>query len=244
VLLHRDVVELMKPGSVIVDLAAESGGNCELTQPSEVVTHNGITIIGYVDMPSRLAPTASQLYGTNLVHLLTDMGGSEKWRIDHKDEVVRGALILEQGETMWPPPKVEAPKRETPAAKTAPVVAAKSHSKKSGNTLSWVLLGLAALFGLIGWAAPTEFLGHFTVFVLAVFVGYQVVWNVAPALHTPLMSVTNAISGIILVGGMLQISGPISSPVTLLSAAAVLLATINISGGFWVTTRMLRMFQR
>lgn len=243
VLLPKDIVELMKPGSVIVDLAAETGGNCELTHPSEVVTHNGITIIGYVDMPSRLAPTASQLYGTNLVHLLTDMGGNEKWRIDHKDEVVRGALILEQGQNMWPPPKVEAPKAVAQAPKTAPVAHKPKEKQRKGGA-SWVLLVLAALFALIGWAAPTEFLSHFTVFVLAVFVGYQVVWNVAPALHTPLMSVTNAISGIILVGGMLQISGPPDAIVTILAAVAVLVATINISGGFLVTQRMLRMFQK
>jgi NAD(P) transhydrogenase subunit alpha len=246
VLLPKDIVEEMKPGSVIVDLAAEAGGNCELTHPSEVITHNGITIIGYVDMPSRLAPTASQLYGTNLVHLLTDMGGNDKWRLDHQDEVVRGALILEQGEMMWPPPKVEAPKREAPKTASAPVTAHKERekSKSSGNTMTWVLLALAALFGLIGWAAPTEFLGHFTVFVLAVFVGYQVVWNVTPALHTPLMSVTNAISGIILVGGMLKISGPPGAVVTILATVAVLVATINISGGFLVTQRMLRMFHK
>jgi H+-translocating NAD(P) transhydrogenase subunit alpha len=245
VLLPRDVVELMKPGSVIVDLAAETGGNCELTQPSEVVVHNGITIIGYVDMPSRLAPTASQLYGTNLVHLLTDMGGSEKWRIDHKDEVVRGALILEQGAMMWPPPKVEAPKREvvTPKA-AAPAALAKTKEKQGKSSMGWVLLLLAGLFALIGWAAPSEFLNHFTVFVLAVFVGYQVVWNVTPALHTPLMSVTNAISGIILVGGMLKISGPPGATVTILAAVAVLVATINVSGGFLVTQRMLRMFHK
>jgi NAD(P) transhydrogenase subunit alpha len=245
VLLPRDVVELMKPGSVVVDLAAESGGNCELTQPSEVVTHNGITIVGYVDMPSRLAPTASQLYGTNLVHLLTDMGGAENWRIDHDDEVVRGALVLEAGKLVWPPPKAEiVPGKPAPistpkeAARVAP-----ARSRKSGWGIA-ALLGMCAVFALVGWGAPVEFLNHFTVFVLAVFVGWQVVWNVAPALHTPLMSVTNAISGIILVGGMLQISGPPGALVTILAAAAVLVSTINISGGFLVTQRMLRMFHK
>ncbi len=245
-LLPQDVVAHLKPGSVIVDLAAEAGGNCEFTVPGKVVEHNGITVIGYVDMPSRLAPTASQLYGTNLVHLLTDMGGGEQWRIDHDDEVVRGALVLEKGQLMWPPPKPDAPavtKPAAPAPTAAPSPSAKDKEKKSGSP--WpALIVLGAVFALIGLTAPPEFSSHFTVFVLACFVGWQVVWNVTPALHTPLMSVTNAISGIILVGGMLQISGPVDAPVTLLAAVAVLVATINISGGFLVTQRMLRMFHK
>lgn len=244
VLLPRDIVESMKPGSVIVDLAAEAGGNCELTVPEQVVHHSGVTIIGYVDLPSRLAPTASQLYGTNLTHLLTDLGGAENFHISHEDEVVRGALVLERGELRWPPPKVAEivappPSVEKPAPPTA-------HMHKQGRKgQGWWVLGAATLLLLlIGAKAPPEFLGHFTVFVLACFVGWQVVWNVTPALHTPLMSVTNAISGIILIGGMLQISGPLNAPVTLLAAIAVLVATINVSGGFLVTQRMLRMFQR
>lgn len=245
VLLPRDVVEVMKPGSVIVDLAAEAGGNCELTVPDQVTHHQGVTIIGYVDLPSRLAPTASQLYGTNLVHLLTDLGGADKFRIDHDDEVVRGALVLENGQLMWPPPKPKDAPKAPSVSKPAPPTAHVKGDKKGKKSYAWqVLLVLGGLFALVGYGAPAEFLQHFTVFVLACFVGYQVVWNVTPALHTPLMSVTNAISGIILVGGMLQVSGPIEAPVTILAALAVLVATINVAGGFLVTQRMLRMFQR
>jgi NAD(P) transhydrogenase subunit alpha len=226
-------------------LAAEAGGNCALTRPGEVITQRGVTVVGYVDLPSRLAPTASQLYGSNLTHLLADMGGAKSFHVDLEDAVVRGAIVLHEGKLVWPPPK-SVPVNLPPAAKpkTMPV----PEPPKAPGSHPWrsaaFALVAAVLLGLLGSVAPKEFVSHLTVFVLACFVGWQVVWNVTPALHTPLMSVTNAISGIILVGGMLQISGPISSPVTLLSAAAVLLATINISGGFWVTTRMLRMFQR
>jgi NAD(P) transhydrogenase subunit alpha len=190
-----------------------------------------------------LAPTASQLYGTNIVHLLTDMGGAENWKIDHDDAVVRGALVLENGEMMWPPPKAVDPSPAKPPPKAAPPPVP-AEPKKKTSLVGWALAGLGALLALIGYAAPGEFINHFTVFVLACFVGWQVVWNVTPALHTPLMSVTNAISGIILIGGMLQISGPPEATVTILAAIAVLVATINISGGFLVTQRMLRMFQK
>jgi len=244
-LVKEEAVNAMRRGSVIVDLAAETGGNCALTKPGHVIEHNGITIIGYSDLPSRLAPTASQLYGNNLLHLLADMGGAKAWHIDEGDEVVRGALVLLNGEKKWPPPKREPPPAPPPIRKSLPVPAkpvpvAQDHAVRSGL---FVLLAVLALLGL-GSVAPQEFLSHFTVFVLAVFVGWQVVWNVTPALHTPLMSVTNAISGIIIVGGMLQVSGELSSPVTMLGAAAILLATINISGGFLVTQRMLKMFRR
>jgi NAD(P) transhydrogenase subunit alpha len=206
-----------------------------------VCRHAGVTVIGYVDLPSRLAPTASQLYGSNLVHLLTDMGGAERFRIDFEDEVVRGALVAHDGGVLGPPPRREpAP---APAAKpgpSAPAVEAKPKRSYAAHAL--LLAGLAFLG--IGLSAPPAFVAHLSVFVLACFVGYQVVWNVTPALHTPLMSVTNAISGIILIGGMLQISGPPDSVLTILAAVAVLVATINISGGFLVTQRMLKMFQR
>jgi NAD(P) transhydrogenase subunit alpha len=229
-------------------LAAENGGNCALTFPGEVVVHRGVTIVGYVDLPSRLAPLASQLYGTNLTHLLSDMGGAQDWRVDLEDPVVRGALVLRGGELMWPPPKAEAPPPAKPAAAQAPTrpgapgLAKKSRAARRGNAAA--LIVAVALFAALGAVAPKEFLAHVTVFVLACFVGWQVVWNVTPALHTPLMSVTNAISGIIVVGGMLQLAGPLVSPVTLIGAAAVLLACINIAGGFLVTQRMLRMFHR
>ena len=247
VLITEEMVASMRLGSVIVDLAAEAGGNCALTRPGEVVAQHGVTVIGYVDLQSRLAPTASQLYGSNLTHLLADMGGAKSFHIDLEDAVVRGAIVLHEGKLVWPAPK-SAPMHVPPVAATKSIAPPAPEPPKAPahHPLRNAAFALAALvlLGLLGSVAPKEFVSHLTVFVLACFVGWQVVWNVTPALHTPLMSVTNAISGIILVGGMLQISGPIASPVTLLSAAAVLLATINISGGFWVTTRMLRMFQR
>jgi NAD(P) transhydrogenase subunit alpha len=247
VLITEDMVSSMRQGSVIVDLAAEAGGNCAVTRPGEVVTQHGVTVIGYVDLPSRLAPTASQLYGSNLTHLLADMGGAKSFHVNLEDAVVRGAIVLHEGALVWPAPK-SAPINPTPvpARKSVTPPAPEPPKAPVAHPVRDALLALIAvgLLGLLGSVAPREFVSHLTVFVLACFIGWQLVWNVTPALHTPLMSVTNAVSGIILVGGMLQISGPISSPVTLLSAAAVLLATINISGGFWVTTRMLRMFQR
>jgi len=245
-LLTAQIVQAMKPGSVIVDLAAEAGGNCEYTKPGQVVVEHGVTIIGYMDLPSRLAPTASQLYGTNLCHLLSDMGGGKAFKVNLEDEVVRGALILHQGELKWPPPP-----KDVPAAAPAPAkpVATKSHGapaapKQSGAASALLALACGALVVGLGLVAPAAFVAHFTVFVLACFIGYQVVWNVTPALHTPLMSVTNAISGIILIGGMLQVSGPPTSIVTVLAAIAVLLAMINVAGGFLVTQRMLAMFKK
>ncbi len=244
-LITEEMVNAMRPGSVIVDLAAENGGNCALTHPGEVVVHHGVTIVGYVDLPSRLAPLASHMYGSNLGHLLNDMGGAEKWRVDLEDQVVRAALVLKEGELMWPPPKIEAPaavaKPGAAAAAAAPVVA-KPKKKKSSGTVGLVIGGL--LLAALGTVAPKEFLSHFTVFILACFVGWQVIWNVTPALHTPLMSVTNAISGIIVVGGLLQLSSDFTGPVIIIGAVAVLLASINIAGGFLVTQRMLRMFHR
>jgi NAD(P) transhydrogenase subunit alpha len=245
VLITPEMVSSMRQGSVIVDMAAEAGGNCALTQPGQVITEHGVTVIGYVDLPSRLAPTASQLYGSNLTHLLADMGGAKSFHIDLEDEVVRGAIVLRDGELLWPPPRREAPKPPPQKERALPVEAQKSHKKseEAGASLSVIAVTLTLLL-LAGAFAPPAFVGHLTVFVLSCFIGWQVVWNVTPALHTPLMSVTNAVSGIILVGGMLQISGPIGSPVVILSAVAGLIATINIAGGFLVTQRMLKMFQR
>ena len=249
VLITEEMVNSMRQGSVIVDLAAEAGGNCAVTRPGEVVTTRGVTVVGYVDLPSRLAPTASQLYGSNLTHLLADMGGAKSFHVDLEDAVVRGAIVLHEGQLVWPAPKSvpvnlpPVPKPQALSVHASEAAAAKPAADHAWRSAAFAIAG-AVLLGLLGSVAPKEFVSHLTVFVLACFVGWQVVWNVTPALHTPLMSVTNAISGIILVGGMLQISGPVTSPVTLLSAAAVLLATINICGGFWVTTRMLRMFQR
>ncbi len=243
-LILTDMVEIMKEGSVIVDLAAEQGGNCEVTKPNEIYQYNGVTIIGLTDLPSRMAAQSSQLYGTNLWHLLKDMGGAEDYKVDYEDQVVRGALIVHEGKVTWPPPKIENPSpTPSPKPKAAVKTAEVQAEKKSGNGVLWLILAGLALLG-VGIGAPTSFLSHFTVFVLACFVGYQVIWNVTPALHTPLMSVTNAISGIIILGGMLQISGePTSAPV-ILGAIAILVGTINISGGFLVTQRMLKMFQK
>ena len=246
-LITEEMVQAMKPGSVIMDLAAEAGGNCELTQPGTVVTRHGVHIAGFLDLPSRLAPTASQLYGMNLVHFLTDLGGAEKWNINLDDEVLRGALITHEGQMMWPPPKIEHPVEAAKPVASAPMPTPPTPeevSAKRAKMSALVLLGLFLVLGLLGLSAPPAFIAHLTVFVLACFVGWQVVWSVTAALHTPLMSVTNAISGIIIVGGMLQISGPVDSPVTILGACAILLATINISGGFLVTQRMLKMFTK
>ena len=257
-LITEEMVKSMKRGSVIVDLAAENGGNCALTEPGSVVQKHGVHIIGYMDLPSRLAPTASFLYGNNLCHLLSDMGGAKNYKIDENDEVVRGALILRDGTLMWPPPKKEAPPAPAPAAASPkPPQAAKAggHGKGHGHGGGTEAIGggtgsaVAALVAAVlltglGLVAPGEFLSHFTVFALSVVIGWQVIWNVTPALHTPLMSVTNAISGIILVGGMLQLNGPTGSLMVILGASAILLATINIVGGFMVTQRMLRMFRR
>jgi NAD(P) transhydrogenase subunit alpha len=243
-LITEAMVKSMRQGSVIVDLAAEQGGNCEVTQPGEVYQYNGVTIIGYTDLPSRMANQSSQLYGTNLWHLLKDMGGAENYIVNTEDEVVRGALVLHEGKITWPPPALSQVPAPAPA-KTAPVVSAGTPavSSSSKSNLVWLLLGALALVG-IGLGAPSSFLSHLTVFVLACIVGWQVIWNVAPALHTPLMSVTNAISGIIIIGGMLQISGPLQSPTTILGIIAILVGTINISGGFLVTQRMLKMFRK
>ncbi|MBX7082951.1 MAG: Re/Si-specific NAD(P)(+) transhydrogenase subunit alpha [Nannocystaceae bacterium] len=247
-LLEGYHVEAMKPGSVVVDLAAEQGGNCELTSPGRVIVHKGVTIVGVTDLASRLSSVASQLYGTNIVHLLDDLGKAEKFGLRLDDEVVSGALVVHEGSNRWPTPKpkMTSPTEGKPAQGSAAPAkpAAHGHGAGGGSGSPWPLLGAGlALLG-IGVGAPPSFLTHLTVFVLAIFVGWQVIWNVTPALHTPLMSVTNAISGIIIIGGILQLAGPMGSATTLLGAAAILLATINIAGGFLVTQRMLQMFRK
>jgi NAD(P) transhydrogenase subunit alpha len=250
ILITTEMVESMKQGSVVVDLAAEQGGNCEVTRPGESYEYKGVTIIGYTDLPSRMANQSSQLYGTNLWHLLSDMGGSENFKIDWEDEVVRGALVTQNGEIVYEPPK-PAPvpsihTSQTPKAHGA--AAAASGEKADAGFRNWgsvllVVVGVLALTG-IGVSAPSNFISHFTVFVLACFVGWQVIWNVTPALHTPLMSVTNAISGIIIVGGMLQLTNDAPQITQILGAIAIFVGTINIAGGFLVTQRMLKMFQK
>jgi len=247
-LITAGMVESMRDGSVIVDMAAEQGGNCALTEPGKVAVKHGVTIIGYTDLPSRLPTQSSQLYGTNLRHFLTDLCKEKDGQInvDMEDDVIRGATVVKDGEITWPPPKpkIAAIAPATKKEEVSTIPQAKEESKSSGwGSALFMLIGAGLLAGL-GSVSPPEFLAHFTVFVLACFVGYQVVWNVTPALHTPLMSVTNAISGIIVIGALLQVSGEITSIVTILAGIAILVATINISGGFLVTQRMLRMFQK
>lgn len=249
-LITVGMVESMRDGSVIVDLAAEQGGNCALTEPGKVVVKHGVTIIGYTDLPSRLPTQSSQLYGTNLRHLLSDMckGKDGQLTVEMEDEVIRGTTVIKEGDITWPPPppKIQAapPPAQRPATPAPPRVDEEKPEKpKRWGTFVIMALGALVLFGL-GTVAPPAFLAHFTVFVLAIFVGYMVIWNVTPALHTPLMSVTNAISGIIVIGALLQIAGPLDSTVTILAGIAILIATINVFGGFLVTQRMLRMFRK
>lgn len=244
-LILKDHVAVMKPGSVIVDLAASTGGNCELTHPGEVYkTDNGVTIIGKVN---QLPNQASQLYGNNLCHLLDDMGKAEKFKIDMEDAVVSRAMVVHNGKINWPPQplpvsaapkKQEAPKIEDIKAKE------KADAKKQATSMLIRLAVIGGFLLFLGQFAPSAFMQHFTVFVLAVFIGWQVIWNVSHSLHTPLMAVTNAISGIIIVGGLLQTTNDLSSPLTILAFIAILVASINIVGGFVVTHRMLKMFKK
>ncbi|WP_019615778.1 Re/Si-specific NAD(P)(+) transhydrogenase subunit alpha [Psychromonas ossibalaenae] len=245
-LITEEMIASMKDGSVIVDLAAQAGGNAALTVKDEIFqTENGVKIIGYTDLPSRLPTQSSQLYATNLVNLMKLLCKNKDGLIDidFEDEVVRGATVVKDGEISWPPPAINV--SAAPAPKAAEVKEAAVVEEKQPN--KWIKPACAVVAaGLFGWlasVAPTDFLAHFTVFMLACIVGYGVVWNVAHSLHTPLMSVTNAISGIIVIGALLQV-GSDSAVVTMLSTIAILIATINIVGGFTVTHRMLKMFQK
>ena len=244
-LITAEMVRSMKPGSVIVDLAAEQGGNCELTEPGEVAVKHGVTLIGYTDLPSRLAAQSSQLYATNLRHLLTDMCPAKDGQIvvDFEDEVVRGATAVKAGEITYPPPppKLSAAPAAQPEPAPVPEPAVETKPSLLGPLLTFGV-GALALFGL-GLVAPQSFMDHFTVFVLACFVGYMVIWNVTPALHTPLMSVTNAISSIIIIGALLQVSSS-ETWITWLAGITILITSINIFGGFAVTRRMLDMFRK
>ncbi len=240
-----DMVETMKEGSVVVDLAGEQGGNCDLTVPGEAVVKHGVTIIGYTNLASRLPTQASTLYATNLVHLMSDLtpGKDGQPNINMDDEVIRGATSVKDGEITFPPPPVEVSAAPAPAAKEpeVPVVVEKKPTPTWQIMAYWLVAG-AAMLGL-GKVAPADFVAHFTVFVLAIFIGWQVVWNVTHALHTPLMSVTNAISGIVVVGSLLQVSSD-NSIVVIMAAIGILVTTINIAGGFFVTHRMLKMFRK
>lgn len=257
-LITAEMVRSMKPGSVVVDMAAEQGGNCELTVPGEAVVRHGVTIVGYTDLPSRLARQASTLYATNLFRLTEELCKTKDGVVDvnMEDDAIRGLTVIKDGEVTWPAPapKLPAPPPTKPAV--APALKKSAHGHGSGGPLPAktlaVLFGLGALaFWFVGAYAPANFIGHFTVFVLACFVGYMVVWNVTPALHTPLLSVTNAISSIICVGALVQVAPPLGEatgrPDGLILALAVLgvgLTAINMFGGFAVTRRMLAMFRK
>jgi NAD(P) transhydrogenase subunit alpha len=262
-LITAEMVKSMKPGSVIVDMAAEQGGNCELTVPGEAVVRHGVTIIGYTDLASRLAKQSSTLYSTNLLRLTEELCKTKDGviNVNMDDDALRGLTVVKDGAITWPPPPPKLP-AAPPQAK--PTAAAAAPAKKSGHghgagepasakSLAIIFGAGALLFWLVGAYAPASFLSHFTVFVLACFVGYMVVWNVTPALHTPLMSVTNAISSIIAVGALIQIAPPLDAaaaegrPGALIFGLAVLaltLTAVNMFGGFAVTRRMLAMFRK
>ena len=264
-LITAEMVRTMKPGSVIVDMAAEQGGNCELTEPGQSVVKHGVTIIGYSDLPSRLSRQSSTLYATNLFRLTEDLIKTNSVAPDGElhanmdDEVIRGTTVIREGTITWPPPapKLSAAPTTAPKAAVVAPAAKKGHGHGAasepmpGNKLA-MMMGIAALlFWFIGANAPAPFLGHLTVFALACFVGYMVVWNVKPALHTPLMSVTNAISSIIAIGALVQIAPPLSGEmarpeewIRWLAVGGIVLATINMFGGFAVTQRMLAMFRK
>ncbi len=248
-LITAEMVQSMKPGSVIVDMAGEQGGNCELTEPGKAVVKHGVTIIGYTDLASRLAKQASTLYATNLLRLTEELCKAKDGQIvvNMEDDAIRGFTVIKDGEITWPPPPLKLPAPPAPKPAAAPV----PEKKKSGGGMI-VFAGVAvALFALMGLYAPSAFLGHFTVFVLAVFVGYMVVWNVTPALHTPLMSVTNAISSIITIGALIQIAPPLvegtvrpDELIRWIAIVGIALTSINMFGGFAVTRRMLMMFHK
>ncbi|MEM9343617.1 MAG: Re/Si-specific NAD(P)(+) transhydrogenase subunit alpha [Pseudomonadota bacterium] len=254
VLWTKDMVEAMKPGSVVVDLAAERGGNCELTvKDQKIVSDNGVTIVGYTDFPSRMATQSSSLYSTNIRHFLTDLTPEKDGVINHnmEDDVIRGATVTHAGEITFPspPPKVaaiaaqkpkEKPKELTPEEKRE--LEAQAFKKQTQTQVTLLAIG-GGLILAAGLVTPASFMQHFVVFVLSVFVGFQVIWNVSHSLHTPLMAVTNAISSIIILGALMQI-GSNSTIITILSILAVFMAAINIFGGFLVTRRMLAMFQK
>jgi len=261
-LITADMVKSMKPGSVIVDLAAEQGGNCELTEPGKIVVKHGVTIVGYTDLPSRLARQSSTLYATNLFRLAEELCKTKDGviNVNMEDDALRGLTVIKDGAITWPAP---APKLPAPAAKPAAgsgkgaaAPAAKGHGHGGGGepmsagALTVMFAVAAAVFWAIGAYAPTAFIGHFTVFVLACFVGYMVVWNVTPALHTPLMSVTNAISSIIAIGALVQISpgatgsGRPDELIKWVAVVAIALTCVNMFGGFAVTRRMLAMFRK
>jgi len=260
-LITAEMVQSMKPGSVIVDLAAEQGGNCELTEPGKVAVKHGVTIIGYTDLPSRLARQSSTLYATNLFRLTEELCKTKDGviNVDMDDEAIRGLTVIKEGSITWPPPAPKLPAAPPAAAKPAakaPTPAAHGHggggAPASGKSTAILFAVAAVVFWFIGAHAPAAFLAHFTVFVLACFIGYMVIWNVTPALHTPLMSVTNAISSIIAIGALVQVAPPLAGGggdrpeawIIGLAVVSIALVAINMFGGFAVTRRMLEMFRK
>jgi NAD(P) transhydrogenase subunit alpha len=256
-LITAEMVQSMKPGSVIVDMAAEQGGNCELTEPGSVVVKHGVTIIGYNDLPSRLAKQSSTLYATNLFRLAEELCKTKDGviNVNMEDEVLRGTTVVKEGAITWPPPAPNLSAAPAAAPAKPAVAPAKAHGHGKGGapasakSTAIVFAVGVVLFCLIGVNSPPAFLGHLTVFALACFVGYMVVWNVTPALHTPLMSVTNAISSIIAIGALVQIAPPGEAArpdelIRWIAVAAIVLTSINMLGGFAVTQRMLAMFRK
>ncbi|MCA8091906.1 Re/Si-specific NAD(P)(+) transhydrogenase subunit alpha [Burkholderia anthina] len=262
-LITAEMVQSMKPGSVIVDMAAEQGGNCELTVPGEAVVRHGVTIVGYTDLASRLSRQSSTLYGTNLLRVVEELckGKDGTINVDFDDDAIRGLTVIKEGNVTWPPPPIKqaavAPKPPAAAPAAAPAKS-KGHGHSgepmSAKALAIVFAAGAVAFLLVGQFAPASFLSHFTVFVLACFVGYMVIWNVTPSLHTPLMSVTNAISSIIAIGALVQVAPPLdelanagdrpSGLILGLAVGALTLTAVNMFGGFAVTRRMLAMFRK
>lgn len=258
-LITADMVKSMKPGSVIVDMAAEQGGNCELTEPGQAVVKHGVTIVGYTDLASRLAKQSSTLYGTNLLRLTEELCKAKDGVavVNMEDDAIRGLTVIKDGTVTWPAPPLKQVAAPAPKPAAAPAVEKKgghghgSSAPLPAKTLAIIFAVAALAFWFIGAYAPAAFLGHFTVFVLACFIGYMVVWNVTPALHTPLMSVTNAISSIIAIGALVQIAPPEAGTagrpdelIRWLAFAGIVLTAINMFGGFAVTRRMLAMFRK
>ena len=258
-LITAEMVQSMRPGSVIVDMAAEQGGNCELTVPGEAVVRHGVTIVGYTDLVSRLAKQSSTLYSNNLLRLTEELCKAKDGNVvvNFEDDAIRGLTVVKVGELTWPAPPPKLPAAAPKPKDATPITAPKGHGHGSSEPMS--VKSLATVFGvgallflLVGLYAPASFLSHFTVFVLACFVGYMVVWNVTPSLHTPLMSVTNAISSIIAIGALVQVAPPLADSVTdrpnglilFLAFFALALTAVNMFGGFAVTRRMLAMFRK
>jgi NAD(P) transhydrogenase subunit alpha len=256
ILITREMVESMAPGSVIVDLAAEQGGNCELTSPGKATEFKGVRLLGMTDLAGQLPTQASEFYSTNIINLIEHLGGAQNWKIDLSDEITRGATVCQDRQVLWPPPPpviptAASPKQEASAPAAASAKTADTPKAHKPRAVGFpkvqfaVSAAVLAFLLFMGNYAPPKFLQHFTVFVLSCFLGWQVIWNVTAALHTPLMSVTNAISGIIIVGSLVQMSSTNTSALALwLAGAATFFAALNIFGGFAVTQRMLRMFRR